>query len=68
MRSQGTEFIGDRGYLQASEEEGGERPGLIFPSAPEKAIRGPGHPIGHTVPGLHCMEESCSGSPMLCWT
>lgn len=33
MRSQGTEFIGDRGYLQASEEEGGERPGLIFPSA-----------------------------------
>ena len=30
MRSQGTEFIGERGYVQASEEEGGERRGLFL--------------------------------------
>lgn len=44
-RSRGIELLGDRGNLQAREEEGEERPGPIFPSAVWWDLRGPGIPL-----------------------
>lgn len=45
-RSQGIEFIEDRGNLQAREEEEEEKPNCIFPLALWRDLRGPCHSIG----------------------
>ena len=66
-RSQGIEFIEDRGNLQAREEEEEEKPNHIFPLALWRDLRGPCHSVGLIVQGLHYMEGHCPGSPTFCW-